>query len=328
MIKLSAAIIMMGSIFGLYKTEYDWPSYAIAGDTLYSVKTASTNAFNIPIPERGSTEVLRKDYKVVAIDLTGKKEETVSTRHRLIPERPVGDDHLMSTIGYYEYIELNDAAPPVLWGRKELKARLMQAAGSPCTEREFDQVLYDQQDSRVLYLHCETRDIAYRFELPAMEATPIPLGEATGTTPHVRPTFFSALGQKVVFAKINGVMLEIPLDAKDKAKKTEKIEGNFIGPERRSEKSLIGIAEGLRIYQLTQLQANTAQVSIEYDQQPLRIFSLPTAIVNCIAAKATYLPKNKLVMWEVRGEIKGKVVMYTLHIETGVTHRTVVSQVD
>ena len=123
-------------------------------------------------------------------------------------------------------------------------------------------------------------------------------------------------------------MLEIPLDAKDNAKKTEKNEGNFIGPERRSEKSLIGIAEGLRIYQLTQLQANTAQVSIEYDQQPLRIFSLPTAIVNCIAAKATYLPKNKLVMWEVRGEIKGKVVMYTLHIETGVTHRTVVSQVD
>jgi hypothetical protein len=31
MIKLSAAIIMMGSIFGLYKTEYGWPSYAIAG---------------------------------------------------------------------------------------------------------------------------------------------------------------------------------------------------------------------------------------------------------------------------------------------------------
>ena len=79
-----------------------------------------------------------------------------------------------------------------------------------------------------------------------MDVTPIQLGEATGTTPHVRPTFFSALGQKTVFAEINGVMLEIPLDAKYKAKKTEKIEDNFFTPKRRSEKSLIGIAEGLR----------------------------------------------------------------------------------
>lgn len=328
MIKLSAAIILMSSFLGLHGTVYRWPSYAISGDTLYAAETVSTNAFNIPIPERGATKVLRKDYEVVAIDLTGKKEGTVSTRHRLIPERPVGDDHLRNSDGYYEYIELTEGATPILWGFKELKARLMQAAGSPCTEREFDQVLYDQQDSRVLYLHCKTRDIAYRFELPAMEATPIPLGEATGTTPHVRPIFFSALGQKTVFAEINGVMLEIPLDAKDKAKKIEKVQFGFHDSKERGAKSLIGIAEGLRINQLTQLQDKTAQVSIEYDQQPPRMFPLPTAIVTCIDAKATYLPKNKLIMWEVIGEIKGKIVMYTLNIETGVTNRTVVSRVD
>lgn len=327
MIKAGVFILLMGSFLGLYKTEYDWPSYAIAGDTLYAFKTVSTNAFNIPIPERGSPKVLKKDYEVVAIDLTGKKEGTVSTRHRLMPERPVGDDHLRSSDGYYEYIELTEGATPILWGFKELKARLMQASGSTCTEPEFDQVLYDQQDSRVLYLHCKTKDIAYRFELTAMDVTPIPLGEATGTTPHVRPTFFSALGQKTVFAKINGVMLEIPLDAKYKAKKIERVQTGFRDSEERGTKSLIGIAEGLRIYQLTQLQDKTAQVSIEYDQQPPRIFPLPTAIANYIA-QARYLPKNNLVMWEVMSEIKGKIVMYTLHIETGVTHRTVVSQVD
>ena len=327
MIKAGVFIVLMGSFLGLYKTEYDWPSYAIAGDTLYAFKTVSTNAFNIPIPERGSPKVLKKDYEVVAIDLTGKKEGTVSTRHRLMPERPVGDDHLMSTIGYYQYIELNDTAPPVLWGRKELKARLMQVAGSACSESEIRDVNFDLQDSRVLYLYCKREDIAYRFELPSMDVTPIPLGEATGTTPHVRPTFFSALGQKTVFAEINGVMLEIPLDAKFKAKKIEKVQTGFRDSEERGTKSLIGIAEGLHIYQLTQLQAKTAQVSIEYDQQPPRIFPLPTAIVN-FTAQARYLPKNNLVMWEVMGEIKGEIVMYTLHIETGVTHRTVVSRVD
>ncbi|WP_339941014.1 hypothetical protein, partial [Undibacterium luofuense] len=94
MIKAGVFIVLMGSFLGLQKTVYRWPSYAIAGDTLYATKTVSTNALNIPIPERGATKVLRKDYEVVAIVLTGKKEGTVSIRHRLIPERPVGDDHL------------------------------------------------------------------------------------------------------------------------------------------------------------------------------------------------------------------------------------------
>jgi hypothetical protein len=319
--KVGAALMLIGAFFLPQKTDYRWRSYSIAGDMLYVVKTVSTNAINIPIPERGATKVLEKDYQVVAIDLSGTKKKPISVKHRLQPEHPIGKDHLQDAFGYYEYIELNDNAPPILWGSKELKERLLLAGRIDCAPSEIGDVIYDRQDSRLLYLYCKKKSTAYRFELPSMEAETIPLGEAAGLPLDSEPSFYSTRGQKKVFVRVDRKTYELEVGAKDKAKKIEKIEDNLYGPEDRSAKSLIGVADGFRIYQLTQFKEKTAQLSVENEHQAPRIFSLPPAIVTGIDVKAMYLSRNNLVLWEVYGEIMGKVVIYTLNLESGAVRR-------
>lgn len=326
--KAGVAIMLLGALFLPQKTEYRWRSYSVAGDMLYAVKTVSTNAINIPIPERGATKVLEKDYQIVAFDLTGTKKKPVPVKHRLQPEHPIGKDHLQQAFGYYEYIELNVNAPPILWGQKELKERLLQAGRIDCAASDIGDVIYDRQDSRVLYLYCDRKSTAYRFELPSMAATVIPLGEAAGLPLDSEPGFFSTLGQKKVFVRVERKTYELEIGTKDKARKIEKIEDNLYGPEDRSARSLIGVADGLRIYQLTQFKEKTAQLSVEYDHQAPRIFPLPPAIVTSIDVKAMYLSRNNLVLWEVYGEIMGKVVIYTLNLESGAVHRAEVRDVE
>ena len=63
--------MLFGAFFLPQNTDYYCRSYSIAGDMLYAVKAVTTNAINVPIPERGGNKVLEKNYKVVAFDLTG-----------------------------------------------------------------------------------------------------------------------------------------------------------------------------------------------------------------------------------------------------------------
>ena len=319
----AATMMILGAFFLPHETVYRWHSYSIKGDALYVVKTVSINAINIPIPERGATKVLEKKYQVVMIDLTERKQKPVLINYRLEPKQPIGKDHLNDSFGYYEYIELNDNTPPILWGHKELKDRLMKAHGVGCTENEMGNVDYDSQDSRVFYLKCRNKNTAYRIELPSMHAVAIPLGEAAGLPSDNGPSFYSTLGQNTVFISTGRETYEIAIGSKNKAKKIETIESGIYSPSDRSEKSLIGVAKGLRIYQL-----KTAQLSVEYDQQAPRIFPLPTALVTCGYSEARYLPQNNLMMWEVAGEIFDKKVIYTVNLDSGVVHRTVVSEVE
>ncbi|MES2036387.1 MAG: hypothetical protein V4495_00995 [Pseudomonadota bacterium] len=324
----AATMMILGAFFLPHETVYRWQSYSIKGDTLYALKTVSIKAINIPIPERGGIKVLEKKYQVVKIDLTGQKQEPVSINYRLEPKQPIGNNHLNDSFGYYEYIELNDNAPPILWGHKELKDRLMKADGVACTENEMGNVDYDSQDSRVFYLKCRNKNIAYRIELPSMHAAAIPLGEAAGLPSDNGPSFYSTLGQNTVFISTGREAYEIAIGSKNKAKKIETIESGIYSPRDRSKKSLIGVAKGLRIYQLSQFSKKTAQLSVEYDQQAPRIFPLPMALVTFGYSEARYLPRNNLMMWEVEGEIMEKKVIYTVNLDSGVVHRTVVSDVE
>lgn len=324
-----AAIMMILSAFFLsHETVYRWESYSIKGDALYVMKTVSIKAINIPFPERRAAKVLEKKYQVMMIDLTGKKQKPESINFLLQPKKPVDKDHLTDSFGYYKYIELNDNAPPVLWGNKELKDRLMQADGIACAESEMQYVDYDSQDSRVFYLKCRSKDVAYRIELPSMHAVAIPLGEAAGLPSDYAYSFYSTLGQNTVFIQNGHETYEVAIGSKNKAKQTETIETGIYSPRDRSKKSLIGVAEGLRIYQLSQFSKKTAQLSVEYDQQVPRIFPLPMALVTCGYSEARYLPRNNLMMWEVEGEIMEKKVIYTVNLHSGVVHRTVVSDVE
>ena len=134
--------------------------------------------------------------------------------------------------------------------------------------------------------------------------------------------------QKKVFVTANRGAYEIEIGSNNKATKIENIEDDSYGPKRRSARSLIGVADGLRIYQLTQLQEKTAQLSVEYEQQAPRLYSLPAALVTSVASKAVYLPRNNLVMWEVSGEVVNKKVLYTLKLDSADVRRTEVKKVD
>lgn len=271
---------------------------------------------------------MEREYHVVAIDLTGEKKNPVSSIHRLQPAHPVGEDHLNQAFGYYEYIELENGTLPVLWGNKELKDRLLQAEGVDCSKSEIRNILYDHQDSRVLYLYCKRKEIAYRIELPSMNAVAIPLGAVAGLPSDDMPGFFSAPGQKKIFVNVNRGAYEIEVGSNNKATKIENIEYDSYGPKRRSAKSLIGVADGLRIYQLTQLQEKTAQLSIEYDQQAPRVYSLPAVFATKGANQAVYLPRNNLVLWEVMGEVAHKTVIYSLSLDSGAMRRAEVKIVE
>ncbi len=73
MINIAAGLMMMGSLFGLHETVYSMDSMTVSGDSLYLVKMDVYYAPNIPIPERGADVVLKKNYEVVKLDLSGKK---------------------------------------------------------------------------------------------------------------------------------------------------------------------------------------------------------------------------------------------------------------
>lgn len=304
-----AAIATLGSFLLPSKTVYRWQSYSIRGDELYAVKTVSINARTIPFPERGATKVLEKKYQIVLLDLTGQKQNPISIGYRLEPKQPSGNEHLNDSFGYYKYIELNDNALPVLWGNRELKERLMGADHALCKGSQIEDVAYDSQDSRVFYLKCRNREIAYRIELPSMKSTPISLGVAAGLPSDDSPVFYSTLGEDVVFIRSGRETYEVANESKTKVKRIETIESGIYSPQKRSQRSLIGVAKGLRIYQVTQFGKKTAQLSLEYDQQAPRIFSLPSALVTCGYSNARYLPQNKLVMWEVAGEVVGRTVI-------------------
>lgn len=232
-----AAIMMILSAFFLsHETVYRWESYSIKGDALYVMKTVSIKAINIPFPERRAAKVLEKKYQVMMIDLTGKKQKPESINFLLQPKKPVDKDHLTDSFGYYKYIELNDNAPPVLWGNKELKDRLMQADGIACAESEMQYVDYDSQDSRVFYLKCRSKDVAYRIELPSMHAVAIPLGEAAGLPSDYAYSFYSTLGQNTVFIQNGHETYEVAIGSKNKAKQTETIETGIYSPRDRSKK--------------------------------------------------------------------------------------------
>lgn len=321
MTSLAAGLMMMGSLFGLHETVYSMDSMTVSGDSLYLVKMDVYYAPNIPIPERGGDVVLKKDYEVVKLDLSGKKQRLSSTSYQLMPKRPPNDDSLSQAGGYYGYIELNDKAQATLWGKPELKERLFKGIKTDCAVEEFDDVAYDGQDARVLYLYCPRTDTAYRFELPEMNVVAIPFGRAHNPeSPNHCPTFYSVRGQKAIFADVNGVMYELNTDALDSRKKMEMLEQGIMISSQRSKKSLIGVAQGLRIYQVQQSQTNSVQLSIEYQGQPARLFPLPNALVDMFGP-VVYLPQSNLVFWDSWFEDKDYHIIYTFNIETSIMRR-------
>ncbi len=313
--------MMMGSLFGLHETIYSMDSMTVSGDSLYLVKMDVYYAPNIPIPERGADVVLKKDYEVVKLDLSGKKQRLSSTSYHLMPKRPPNDDSLgAGGYGYYGYIELDDRAQATLWGKPELKERLFKGIKTDCAVDEMHGVEYDGQDARVLYLYCPRTDTAYRFELPDMNVVAIPFGRPHNPeSPNPCPTFYSVRGQKAIFANVNGVMYELNTNAPDSRKKMEMLERGF-NSSKRSEKSLIGVAQGLRIYQVQQPQTNSVQLSIEYIGQPARLFPLPTAMVDMFGP-VVYLPQSNLVFWDSWFEDQDYHIIYTFNIETSVMRR-------
>lgn len=324
----SVSLLMLGGIFQHTETNYFWDSYTVRGNVLYAMKVTDTLALDVPIPEHSPRKVLAKSYKVVAIDLSGSKKNFGTVKFRLEPKKPGTIEQATRYENYYSYIEVNESGETTLVGRKELKERLMRAEGVACSAGDLGDVIYDVQDSRVLYLACRRREIAYRFEPPYLSASVINLGSPLRVPPSEALDFFSALGQKKVFVSIDRECYEIDTGPNELARKLESIEANSIGPSDRSAKSLIGVADGVRIYQLTQLQKTTTQVLIEYENQPPREYALPKTLVTSIATKAVYLPQNRLILWEVKGEVIGKTVMYTLMMETGEIRRVVVADTE
>lgn len=245
-----------------------------------------------------------------------------------MPKRPPNDDSLGEAGGYYEYIELNDRAQATLWGKPELKERLFKGIKTDCAVDEMHGVEYDGQDARVLYLYCPRTDTAYRFELPDMNVVAIPFGRPHNPeSPNPCPTFYSVRGQKAIFANVNGVMYELNTNALDSRKKIEMIEAGITTESERSEKSLIGVAQGLRIYQVKQLQTNSAQLSIEYQGQPARVFQLPNSLVDMFGQIA-YLPQSNLVFWNSWSEDRDYYIIYTLDIESGVVRRAKIPKIE
>jgi hypothetical protein len=324
----AAGLLLMGSLFGHHNTFYKWDSVTVDGDSLYVMKMDVYYAPNIPIPERGADVVLKKDYEVVKLDLTGKKHRLLSTKYHLVPKRPINDESLADVAGYYEYIEVDDKGQTILWGTPELKQRLLKVIPAGCSADEFGHVEYDKQDSRVLYLYCQRMDTAYRVELPEMNVVAIPFGRPYDPNSfNSSPRFYSMRGQKTVFVDVAGAMYELNTDDLTTRKKMEMVESGNWNADTRSDKSLIGVAQGLRIYQVKQTQTNAAQLSIEYQGQPARVYPLPNAIAHMFGP-AIYLPRSNLVLWNAWDENPDNYVIFTFNIETGVMRQAYIPKMD
>lgn len=306
----------------LTRTEYQWGSYATKAQDLYVIRrVAELREDAAPIPERSAPHLVSERYEVVAADLTGQSEPRPVEFRKIPPDAPMPAD--------YEYVGFDDAGQVELWGREALAQRLRSAGSISCP----GSVQYDEQDARVLYYRCDDEGVAYRFEPPYRQACAIRLGPHGGI-PHSLSDDFrfrSTAGEQVAFVAVGwGFLYQVDLCGAGGARQLDR----YAAPDqaisrapraepvwadvKRLPHRLLGIADGMRVYQVT--EGSEQAVVVVAGDGAMRRHRLPREMSE--AGDGRYLAQGRLVVWNVMDPQAHIHVLHSLNLASGAFHRT------
>jgi hypothetical protein len=301
----------------LTRAEYIWGAYPAKGDYLYVIRHESELQEDVvPIMERSAPRLVSERFEVVAVNLTGDTSPEVVSLDKTIPaSAPAPAD--------YDFVLIDDEGNAELWGRTALSDRLRAAGKISCQGT----LQYDEQDSRVVYYVCDDHSVAYRFAFPYRDGCEISLDtkQQPNQTEVDDYRFWSVAGQDAAYVTLGwGFLYRVELCSDRPAEALDR----FTAPEHKNwgvpgnlpswpdvsalPYRLIGMADGMRLYQSSSVQEHAVVLVSEADQP--RTYVMPPEIAGI---EGRYLPQSERVIWNVMDAERHVHVLHSLQLSTG-----------